>query len=603
MKTILCRSIPRQIPKSHQLPLSLVRITAAKYERWEKTARNKPSNGAFQSSSATEQPTLREDQNLAGPDPPPPENEGGFATDTSDGSPDKVSSHSPSTLSAHRISPIASSSTLSLNNTSPIASSSAHSPNTINPLVSNEILSTGQEHDSLQLLASNAPQSSPLPRDSWPWLLPRLFSALSLALPDDMLFFCQRATATEITTQDRQTISNEEFKDMSHGGNGDTPWNSTAMALYNPASTEPTMPSPFKFSGVDAILSTQEMVFANPLNVELYPFPRYNRDGFDSKVMPKYHDILRTEMRECLDKIHMFESVTLGNTEAATVLIDRLAVAYFGLGHYDQAERQFKRILPTLLLRHGPNSRYVVSVKRDLAEVILHLGRFNEANQMAHEVHAAALNIDIPGGSLVQKSLHVLAQSFGNLRNLEKEEELLRQLVQIRLVAFSPRHGETLAAIRSLCDSLTDAHRHSESEELLRVALELSQSADVSDRRKCLICRKLATVLYKLGSYRESEALYRKSVDMSVRLLGNEHPDTLRCRFWMCKALRARGFLDESLELLLQTVEQQIRTRGELRGSTIESMAGLSNLLVQIAYRKRKQDELEAVELPVIQEK
>ena len=38
-------------------------------------------------------------------------------------------------------------------------------------------------------------------------------------------------------------------------------------------------------------------------------------------------------------------------------------------------------------------------------------------------------------------------------------------------------------------------------------------------------------VLYKRGRYCKSEALYRKTVEMSVRLLGDEAPDTLRCRF------------------------------------------------------------------------
>lgn len=184
---------------------------------------------------------------------------------------------------------------------------------------------------------------------------------------------------------------------------------------------------------------------------------------------------------------------------------------------------------------------------------------------------------------MTQRSIQVLAQSYGNLRNLKKEEELLRELVQVRLALLGPRHGDTLAAIRSLTDSTIDAERHSESEGLLRVALELSQSAHgMSDRRKCLIFRKLATVLYKQGKYQESEACYRKTADMCECFLGNEHPDTLRCRFWLCRVLRSQGRLDESKELLEKTIEQQIRTRGELRGSTIESMVGLSTLLLQM---------------------
>ncbi|KAI0811393.1 hypothetical protein GGR55DRAFT_99653 [Xylaria sp. FL0064] len=297
---------------------------------------------------------------------------------------------------------------------------------------------------------------------------------------------------------------------------------------------------------------------------------------------PKLTISFEKKMQESSEKIQRLESVALGETDAAVALIDGLAVAYFDLGHYNEAEKQFNRMLPRLLQRHPPNSRYVLSVKRDLAEVILHLERFEEANKMAQDVHDLALAIDTPGGRLTQRSLHILAQSYGNLHDLSKEEVLLRQLVQIRLSSLGPRHGDTLAAIRSLCDSIIDSERFSESEELLRAAMELSQSAEVSDRKKCLISRKLATVLYKKGDYRESETLYRKTLDMSVQLLGDEHPDTLRCRFWLCKTLRARGSLSDSYDLHSKTVQQQIKTRGELRGSTIESMAGLSTLLVQM---------------------
>jgi hypothetical protein len=92
-----------------------------------------------------------------------------------------------------------------------------------------------------------------------------------------------------------------------------------------------------------------------------------------------------------------------------------------------------------------------------------------------------------------------------------REEEIPRELVQIRLNAFGPKHGDTLAAIRILCDSIIAAKRHSESEELLRVALELSFNATrSSSRRKCLICCKLGITLYEQGKYADSEALLRR---------------------------------------------------------------------------------------------
>ena len=484
---------------------------------------------------------------------------------------DVPSSQSPSTLSPKTIAPMASSSTLS--------------PNTINLVVSGEP-SIGQEKTSQLLLPDSPWPLSSKSGDAEPLLLSRLFSALSLAPPSDLTPFCQSATATEITMRDPETISNVELIDLSNGGGGETSSPSTQMTVHTvdkPSLRKRTASSAFKFSDMDAIFPSQTIVFASSLSGELYPFPGHEETRFEARSISKYHDVLRLEMQECKEKINKIETYFPGNNPAVITLIDKLAVAYFGLGNYDEAEKQFKRILPILVQRHGSNSRHFISVKRDLSEVVLHLGRYTEANQLAQEVHTSALGIDNPGGPLVQKSLQVLAQSYGNLRELEKEEQLLRELVQIRLVAFGPRHGDTLAAIRSLSDSIIDSQRYFESEELLRVALELSQGAQgLSDRRKCLIFRKLATVLYKQGNYPESESLYRTTAEMSERFLGSEHPDTLRCRFWLCKVLRARGSLEESHMILQQTVERQIETRGELRGSTIESMADLSTLLLQM---------------------
>ncbi|KAI0491036.1 hypothetical protein F4859DRAFT_520625 [Xylaria cf. heliscus] len=553
-----------------------VRITAAKRERWDKRARLEQALEDTRTTSARQKSSEGSHFDEI---TPVDHNEETISMALSCTRTDSTSTHSSTTAPPDNASPMASSSTLSPSNL--IRDHSPSSPS----LNADDISTLGRFH-----VRRNSTPGQSLPDDPWSTLslldngfslMHRLFSALKIEPPDDMMPLVPPVTSTDVTTQRPLTITNEQLMELSHGGL-DVPWSGAQCSVYESPPKKRLKASAFKCLGIDAIFPSQEVIFANPLDIELYPFPHHYQSRHDYTPPPKTHDILRKEMQESSEKLQRLESVALGKTDAAVALIDSLAVAYFGLGHYNEAEKQFKRMLPRLLQCHPHNSRYVISVKRDLAEVILHLGRFEEANKMARDVYDLALAIDTPGGRLTQRSLHVLAQSYGNLRDLPKEEVLLRQLVQIRLSSLGPRHGDTLAAIRSLCDSIIDSERLSESEELLRVALELSQSAEVSDRRKCLISRKLATVLYKKGNYRDSEALYRKTLDMSVQLLGDEHPDTLRCRFWLCKTLRARGLLRDSYELHSKTIQQQIKTRGELRGSTIESMAGLSTLLAQM---------------------
>ncbi|KAK2740149.1 hypothetical protein CKAH01_18618 [Colletotrichum kahawae] len=435
-----------------------VRVTAAKRERWEKRARHATRDDGIRKSSVDDDSSLKIGWDFHDIAPDQSDKESSLAVPPhNSGTP---SSPSSATLSLHSNTPSNSSATLSPNHKALSVSEGSHDgEEDVIETSSNSVLaSTAEDHEQA--------------------VLRRLFSALRIEWSDpvDPQVFAGSITDTDTVIEYPQTISKEQFMDLSRGGGRASFWQ-VSRAPDSRRSMKRDASSAFKFPILDAL-------FSNP--------------------------------------------------------------------------------------------------ERDLAEVVLHLGRYNEANEMAQEVHDLALTIDTPGGSLTQRSLHVLAQSYGNLRNLEKEEDLLRQLVQIRLTSSGPRHGDTLAAIRSLCDSIVDSKRYSESEELLRVALELGQTDAVSGRTKCLLCRKLATVLFREASFRESEALYRKTVEMSIRILGKDHPDTLRCQFWLSKTLRALGRLDDSHELHTKTVEQQIRTRGEMRGSTIESMAALSNLLLQM---------------------
>lgn len=59
----------------------------------------------------------------------------------------------------------------------------------------------------------------------------------------------------------------------------------------------------------------------------------------------------------------------------------------------------------------------------------MNLRRYNEADQVAHGIYTSALKIDIPGGALVQEAMRVVANSYGQLKQLAREEELSRQIV------------------------------------------------------------------------------------------------------------------------------------------------------------------------------
>jgi tetratricopeptide (TPR) repeat protein len=167
-------------------------------------------------------------------------------------------------------------------------------------------------------------------------------------------------------------------------------------------------------------------------------------------------------------------------------------------------------------------------------------------------------------------------------QNFEEAESILREVVQMSLIALGPRHGHTLAAIQRLSVPISAAARHSESEELLRIALEIGRNAPgVSDIRKCRTTRSLATVLSNQGMHQESEALYRISVEFSEKLFGEDHPETLRCNFRLARKLCLKGLLCESKRLLERVARKQIESIGEYHPYTIDTMRALGDLLLE----------------------
>ena len=416
-------------------------------------------------------------------------------------------------------------------------------------------------------------------------LLRRLFSTLGIAQPDDTRTFLQAESAPESESQDPEIISNEELLGLTCDGGGRA-WGSTQMIAYSPPckrSRKRTALSAFKFPNIDVIFPSQVTVFPDPLNGELYPFPKYEDTCSEVTTSVKEYDTLRREMQEVKMTIKKLEMCFPGDNPGIIAATHDLAAAYLSLRQYREAEKHFNRILPMLIQRHGSSSCYVTSVRIDLSDVMSRLGRYTEANQLAQEAHTAALGVDDPGGHLTQASIQVLARSFGNLGDLKQEEKLLRQLVQITLAQYGPKYGESLAAIRDLSRHMMDSKNYCDSEELLRVAIELSHKTHrISDRQNCFYMRQLAKVLYMQGKYTESEALCRTTMETSEQLLGDCHPDTLRCKFWFSKVLKTQSKLNDSQQILEQTVEKLIETRGELTSSTIEAMADLGKLLLQM---------------------
>ena len=86
----------------------------------------------------------------------------------------------------------------------------------------------------------------------------------------------------------------------------------------------------------------------------------------------------------------------------------------------------------------------------------------------------------------------------------------------------------------------------------------------------------LATTYYSLGRYDLARRHATRALDLRRRLLGPEHPDTLRSTSTMAGLLARAGKRDEARALFEQVLEVQRRTLGPEDPETLETMEGLA---------------------------
>lgn len=441
-----------------QIEVDGVRISAAKRERWQKRLKTKSHEelqlSARDSEIFVETLSIGQHKEKSSDDP--------FPSIT-----DKSSTHLPSSLSpeiiglrpSHRGSVFAAiqpPSSLLSKSASANASPLTLPPKMISPVACAEP-HVNKKNGSPQSLINFPRSPSPASRGEEP-LLYRLFSALNLAPPDEIKLFYQSAFATKRNLRDTETISNEEFLELSKHG-GERSWECTEMFVHSPMcefSRKRTARSAFKTPDIDFICPSQVAVSASSLSGELYPFPRHENPNLETGSLVSLDDEnWRIRLQEGKKKVKKLETCFPGDHPGVVASNYDLAVAYLRLEYYGAAKKLFDRILPILVQTHGSNSRYVVTVKLFLSEAMLHLGRHSEANHLAQEVHTADIEIiDVPYG---RRWLWILADSFAYFGDFKKDEELLRKSVQMRLVASGPIDVKTLAAIRRLSDSMMNS--------------------------------------------------------------------------------------------------------------------------------------------------
>jgi len=89
----------------------------------------------------------------------------------------------------------------------------------------------------------------------------------------------------------------------------------------------------------------------------------------------------------------------------------------------------------------------------------------------------------------------------------------------------------------------------------------------------------MGDVYYNLGLYPRAQILLQQAMEIRQRILGPEHPDTLRSVSFLANVMEAEGDYAEAEKLDRETLDEQRRVLGAEHPDTLASMNNLANVL------------------------
>ncbi|KAK3382112.1 hypothetical protein B0T24DRAFT_660893 [Lasiosphaeria ovina] len=97
------------------------------------------------------------------------------------------------------------------------------------------------------------------------------------------------------------------------------------------------------------------------------------------------------------------------------------------------------------------------------------------------------------------------------------------------------------------------------------------------DAAKSNLLYNLATAVWSLGNYKQAEQLYRRTLALRTKVVGAQHPDTLRSMHGLANAAWSQGKHKEAEQLYRQTLAQWTEVLGARHCHTLLTMNNLAN--------------------------
>jgi tetratricopeptide (TPR) repeat protein len=169
------------------------------------------------------------------------------------------------------------------------------------------------------------------------------------------------------------------------------------------------------------------------------------------------------------------------------------------------------------------------------------------------------------------------------MAEIDRSVDLFRAVLADQKKILGSSNPETINTMVSLAAVYQDQGRYSDAVNTYKDALELSNQVEDSDNAALLRLRimdGLAGVYISIGDIGQGIPLYEQTLADRMRLLGQDHPDTLTSRNNLALAYQWVGDRARAIPLYEQTLADSIRVLGEDHPSSLTTRNNLAT-----AYR------------------
>jgi non-specific serine/threonine protein kinase/serine/threonine-protein kinase len=230
----------------------------------------------------------------------------------------------------------------------------------------------------------------------------------------------------------------------------------------------------------------------------------------------------------------------------------RLATVLYGLGEFDESEREFRRVIAGWE-RAAPNDpTKPLTALNNLSTLLGDQGRYEEAIEITERlvrVRRDALGVRHPQ---TLASMNNLALALKRSGRLDEAEPLYREMLAGRREALGETHPETLAAMNNLAVLLLDREQADEAGSILDTLLRAQEeSIGPTHWQTCATRINLARALRMLGDFAAAERLCADAIEAA--------PEALPAGHWMVGVFHAhRATALEGLDRRDEALEERL---------------------------------------------